>query len=216
MIAALEPSVPYKIILRSNRHTTYHTLEYGLNGIWPSFVPWNGVDGLNFIVRFHAVNRHRLDLKSKKSIYHRCVYGDVINYDEKIKFSTSYLHHKAIIYKLPTLPEHTSSSRVLSRVHVTRSFVICVVLCKSLFVLLCFLFWPLGCLPFFDLRIPITHLISSNSSVINYGWLAGLLLKAFYRFVVYCSSIKYKGDNSWNIWELHWDSKYNNFEMLYM
>ena len=37
----------------------------------------------------------------------------------------------------------------------------------------------------------------------------------------YCSSITCKGDNSWNIWELHWESKYNKsytviLKMLYM
>ena len=36
--------------------------------------------------------------------------------------------------------------------------------CRSLFVLLYFFFWPLCCLFFFDLRILITHLVSSNSS----------------------------------------------------
>jgi hypothetical protein len=35
---------------------------------------------------------------------------------------------------------------------------------KSLFVLLCFFFWPLCCLFFFDLRLLITPLVSSNSS----------------------------------------------------
>ena len=25
----------------------------------------------------------------------------------------------------------------------------------------------------------------------------------------YCSAINCKGDNSWNIWELHWESKYS-------
>jgi hypothetical protein len=36
----------------------------------------------------------------------------------------------------------------------------------SLFVLLSFLFWPLCCLSFFDLRILITPLVSSNSSLL--------------------------------------------------
>jgi len=97
---------------------------------------------------------------SKKSIYHRWVYGDVINYEEKIKFNTSYLLHKAIICQLP-FRKHTSSSPVFSGVHVALSLVLCVVLGKSLFVLL---FFFLCCLSFFDLWIPITHLVSSNSS----------------------------------------------------
>ena len=36
--------------------------------------------------------------------------------------------------------------------------------CRLLFVLLCFFFWPLCCLFFFDIRILITPLIASNSS----------------------------------------------------
>ena len=36
--------------------------------------------------------------------------------------------------------------------------------CRSLFVLLYFFFWPLCCLFFFDIRIMIAPLVSSNSS----------------------------------------------------
>ena len=57
----------------------------------------------------------------------------------------------------------------------TRSLVLCVMLfysifsfmcmfCRSLFVLLYFFFWPQCCLYFFDIRILVTPLISSNSS----------------------------------------------------
>jgi hypothetical protein len=38
--------------------------------------------------------------------------------------------------------------------------------CRSLFVLLYFFFWPLCCLFFFDIRILIAPLISSNSSFV--------------------------------------------------
>jgi hypothetical protein len=41
---------------------------------------------------------------------------------------------------------------------VTRSLVLRVVFCRSLFVLLYFFFWPLCCLFFFDIRILITSL----------------------------------------------------------
>ena len=44
---------------------------------------------------------------------------------------------------LPTLLEHLSSCPVLSWVRITRSSVLCVMLCRSLFVLLSFFFWPL-------------------------------------------------------------------------
>ena len=56
-----------------------------------------------------------------------------------------------------TLPEYLSSTR-FSGVRVTRYLVLCVVFCRSLFVRLCFFFWPLCCLSVFDLRIQITPL----------------------------------------------------------
>jgi hypothetical protein len=60
---------------------------------------------------------------------------------------------------------------IFSGVRVTRSLVLCV-FCRSLFVL----FWPLCCLFFFDLRILITPLVSSNSSYpigSSWSWLYG-------------------------------------------
>jgi len=66
--------------------------------------------------------------------------------------------------ELLTLTEHLCSSPDFSGVRVTRSLVFCVVFYRSLFVLLSFFFWPLCCLSFFDLRILITPLVSSNSS----------------------------------------------------
>jgi hypothetical protein len=53
---------------------------------------------------------------------------------------------------------------VISEVRVIRSLVLCVMFCRSLFVLLYFFIWPLCCLFFFDIRILITPLVSSNSS----------------------------------------------------
>ena len=44
--------------------------------------------------------------------------------------------------ELPTLPEHLSSSLVFSGVRVTRSLVLCVMFCRTLFVLLSFFVWP--------------------------------------------------------------------------
>jgi len=52
--------------------------------------------------------------------------------------------------KLPKLPP------VFSVVRVTRSLVFCMMIYRSLFVLLYFFFWPLCYLFFFDLRIMIT------------------------------------------------------------
>jgi hypothetical protein len=61
-----------------------------------------------------------------------------------------------------TLPDHMSSPPVFSGVCVTRSLVFWVMFCRSLFVLLTFFFRPLYCL-YFDLRLLITLLVSSNS-----------------------------------------------------
>ena len=69
------------------------------------------------------------------------------------------------IKELLTLPNHSSSPPNLSAVRVTRSFVFCVMFCRSFFVPLSFYFWPLCCLSF--LLIKIAHLVFSNSSLIN-------------------------------------------------
>jgi hypothetical protein len=60
--------------------------------------------------------------------------------------------------------EHPRSHPVFSGVRGARSLVFCVVFCRSLFVILSFFFWSLCCLFFFDLRILIIPLVSSNSS----------------------------------------------------
>ena len=83
--------------------------------------------------------------------------------------------------ELLSLPEHVCSTSVFSGVHVARSLVFWVVLCRycSSFVDSClsFFFWPLCCL-FFDLQILITpplwylqtlpSLSSSNLTFVNY------------------------------------------------
>ena len=63
-----------------------------------------------------------------------------------------------------SLPEHPSSPPVFCGVCVARSLVLCVMFCRSLFVLLSFFFWPLCCLFFFNLWLLITSLVSSNFS----------------------------------------------------
>ena len=61
--------------------------------------------------------------------------------------------------ELLTLPEHLSSHPVFSGViRVTRSLVLCVMFCRSLFVLLYFFFQALYYLSFFDLQILVTSL----------------------------------------------------------
>jgi hypothetical protein len=61
---------------------------------------------------------------------------------------------------LSILPGHLSSPPVFSGIRVARSLACCVVLCRSLFVLLSFFIWSLCCLAFFDLQILITPLVS--------------------------------------------------------
>ena len=61
-----------------------------------------------------------------------------------------------------TFHEHLSSPPVFSGVRVARSFIFCVMFCRSLFALLFFFFLLLCCLPFFDLLLLITPLVSSD------------------------------------------------------
>ena len=62
---------------------------------------------------------------------------------------------------LSTLPEQPSLPPVFSGVRVTRSLVYCVCFVDRC---LSFLFWSLCCLFFFEIRILIASLVSSNSS----------------------------------------------------
>jgi hypothetical protein len=63
--------------------------------------------------------------------------------------------------ELLTLPEHLSSPPGFSGVHVTRSLVLYL---RFVYRCLYFFAWPLCCLFFFDIRIMIASLVSSNSS----------------------------------------------------
>ena len=66
--------------------------------------------------------------------------------------------------ELITLPEHLKSPSVFSGVRVTRSFSITCMFCRLLFILLYFFIWPLCYLFFYDIRIMIAPMVSSNSS----------------------------------------------------
>ena len=79
--------------------------------------------------------------------------------------SYSYKLHILIIMKRKfKVPEHLLEKRFLVGFMLLdlNSF-ICMI-CRSLFVLLSFFFWPLCSLFFFDIRILITPLVSLNSS----------------------------------------------------
>ena len=65
------------------------------------------------------------------------------------------------------LLSYQSSSSFFSVLRVTRSLVLCVMFCRSLFVLLSFFFWPLCSLSFFDLLILITPLYLQTLLNIN-------------------------------------------------
>jgi hypothetical protein len=66
--------------------------------------------------------------------------------------------------ELLTLPEHMSSLRIFNGVHVSQSLVLCVCFVDRSLSFCIFFFWPLCCLFFFDVRILIASLVSSNSS----------------------------------------------------
>jgi hypothetical protein len=115
--------------------------------------------------------------------------------------------------QLPTLSKHSSSPPGFSRVSVARSLVFYVMFCRSLFVLLSFLFWPLGYLTFFDLRrfcLPlwylrftaflVTPLVSSIYGVSGYPfgildlrrfWLPLWYLKLFLLYCMLSSEREY-------------------------
>jgi hypothetical protein len=62
------------------------------------------------------------------------------------------------------LSEQLGSPPVISGVRGTRSLVLCVCFVDRCLSFSTFVFWPLCCLFFLDLRIRITPLVSSNSS----------------------------------------------------
>jgi hypothetical protein len=68
---------------------------------------------------------------------------------------------------LLTLLEHMRSLPAVSGVRVTRSLVLYVCFVDRCLPFCTFLLWPLCCLFFFDIRIMITPLVSSNFSSVN-------------------------------------------------
>ena len=70
--------------------------------------------------------------------------------------------------ELLTLPEHLSSPPVSDEVRVTGFLVLCVCFVDRCSSFCTFVLWPLFCLFFFDIRILIAPLVSSNSSYEKY------------------------------------------------
>ena len=93
--------------------------------------------------------------------------------------------------ELFTLPEHLSSPPIFSGVRVARSLVFSVMLCRPLFVLLSFFFWPLHCLFFFDLRLLITsvwYFLAIVLSVLLRFTASDYLPLVFFGHCIVCSS----------------------------
>jgi hypothetical protein len=67
-----------------------------------------------------------------------------------------------------------------SGVRVPRSLIVCVIICRSLFVLSYFFFWSLCCLFFFDIRIMITPLVSCGHCVVCSSSIYGFWLPLWY------------------------------------
>ena len=82
--------------------------------------------------------------------------------------------------ELVTFPEHVGSFPVISGIRVVRSLFFCVVICRSLFFLLCFFLWAL-CFRSLDLRILITPLLSSNYSY-NYSLWYSIYIHILYLY----------------------------------
>ena len=91
-----------------------------------------------------------------------CIFANT--YEAAITLTLLLIRRVPLVEKeLLTLPEHLSSPPVFSGIRYSIFSFMCM-FCRSLFVLLSFFFWPLCCPFFFDIRILITHLVSSNSS----------------------------------------------------
>ena len=126
------------------------------------FFNWTRADGYN------GNKLHRSNTHVCKIVRTACIWLSLRLWNAIIwcLFMTYYRFVTRLTRQVPLveqelliLPENLSSTPVLSRVHVTRSLVLYVC-----FVYRCLSFWPLSCLSFFNLRIFITLLVSSNSS----------------------------------------------------
>ena len=76
-----------------------------------------------------------------------------------------------------------SSSPVYGK---ARSLVFCVVFCRSLFVLSSFFFWPLCCLSFFDLQIPIIwiHILCNKVQDLGQNVLYNIVYHSLIPYVI--------------------------------
>jgi hypothetical protein len=90
--------------------------------------------------------------------------------------------------ELLTLPEHLSSPSVFSAWGSCYSiFSFICMFCRSLFVLLCFFFWPLCCLFFSNIRILITPLVSFGHCAVCSSSIYGFWLPLWYLLAIVLS-----------------------------
>ena len=85
------------------------------------------------------------------------------------------------------LPEHRSSTQVFSGDHVTRSIVLNVLICRSIFVFLSFFFWPLCCLFLVYLRLLIAPLVFFDHCVVCSSSIYGFWLLLWYLLTILLS-----------------------------
>ena len=101
----------------------------------------------------------------------KCYYYDIMRTNvlicriHNVPRRTLQMHH--VEQELLTLQEYLSSHPIFREVRVSLSLVFCLVLCRSLFVLLSFFIWKLYYLFFFNLRLLITPLVSSTFSCLS-------------------------------------------------
>ena len=102
-------------------------------------------------------------------------------------FETRVTRQRSLVeQELNPLPEHLISPPVFSEVHVPLSLVLCVCFVDRYLFFYYFLFWPLCCLFFFDVRILFTPLISSSDS----SWLCSCTLHVI--IVIVCGVFERK------------------------
>ena len=82
------------------------------------------------------------------------------------------------------LPEHPSSPLLSSQIRVTQSFVFCVLVCRSLFILLFFFFWLLYCLFFSFGHCIVCSLLLAIVLSVLYFW--PLYCLFFFFWPLYC------------------------------
>ena len=125
-------------------------------------------------------------IKSESTITYTAVQLNAISISDYVRIVCSNTTGITLEQEVLTLPEHMCSTPVFSGVRAAQSLVFCGVFCRSLFVILSFLFWPLYCLSFFDLRFLTTHLVSSAFSYGGYCCLFYLYgFRSYFNFVVW-------------------------------